>query len=186
MSDIVTPVHDQRKRDELVLWKADVRRAVKAIGLHRSEVDVCIAILNHYWAINKGKNNARGMGHNVAPVHPGSAKIAKTAGVSNKAALLAMRLLRKLGILKLVGFAKGGRGFSQRFLINFQDIYALKGVEKSDIQALRPKRKAGNKGGHKQATVADGLKTLITEKSSDQGNVLQFSNYHKPPKGRPL
>jgi hypothetical protein len=186
MSDIVTPVHDQRKRDGLVLWQADVRRAVRSIGLHKSEVDVCIAMLNHYWAINKDKNSARGMGHNVVPIYPGLKKIALKAGVSLRSCKRASDILQKLNILKVVGFKKGGRGSAQRFTINFQEIYACNGLEKSEIALLRPARKGCHKGCHKGDTVAHGLKTLIMEKSSDQGNVIQFSNYHKPQKGRPL
>ena len=186
MSDDIAPPREPRKRDGLVTWQSEVRRTVKAIGLHKSECDVCIAILNHYWAINKDKNSARGMGYNVVPVYPGAAKIAKSANVSKKSAFNAMRLLRKLNIIRVVGFEKGGRGFAQRFTINFQEIYASRGLDQSEILALRPHRKGGNKGGNKQATVATGFNSLIMEEKTNHENVIVFDPARRNQKGRTL
>jgi hypothetical protein len=186
MSDIVTPAHNQRKRNDLVLWQADVRRAVRSIGLHKSEADVCIAILNHYWAINKDKMSARGMGHKVCPIYPGLQKIADKADVSLRSCKRASSILQKLNILKVVGFKNGGRGSAQRFTINFQEIYACNGLEKSEIAALRPARKGCHKGGHKGDTVAHGLNSLNMEEIYNQENIIRFSDYRKPPTERPL
>jgi hypothetical protein len=181
---------EPRNRDGLQIWKSDVRRAVKAIGLHRTEVDVCIAILNHYWGVNKSKNSARGLGHDVLPVYPGAAKIADKAKVHLKSALNALRLLRKLNIIKVVGFDKGGRGFSQRFLINFNEIFASKGIDPIELAALRPTQKAGNKGGNKggnsAAIIADGLNSIIIEEKDSSRKVIDFSDHRKPLRERPL
>jgi hypothetical protein len=186
MSDDIAPPREPRKRDGLVIWQSEVRRTVKAIGLHNSEYAVCIAMLNHYWAINKDKNSARGLGHKVVPVYPGLAKIARKAGVSLRSCKRASSLLQKLNIIKVVAFKKGGRGSSQRFTINFQEIYACNGLERSDVAALRPARKGCHKGCHKGDTVAHGFNSVINEEKPSHENVIVFDPARRNPKGRTL
>ena len=185
MSDDVLQPREPRNRDGLQIWKSDVRRAVKQIGLHKSEVDVCIAMLNHYWAVNKSKNSARGLGHDVLPVHPGLKKIADKAGVSLKSCRRASSVLQKLNIFKVVGFKMGGRFCSQRFVINFNEIFASKGLDEAELQALRPDRKGGHNGGHEEVTVTDSLKINISG-DFDFTNVVKFSDHRKHQKERPL
>lgn len=184
MNNDIAPAREPRKRDQVTEWQSDVRKAVRAIGLHQSEIKTLIAILHHYWAHNKDKMSVRGMGNNVIPVYPGIAKIAKAASIKPRSCRYALMILRKLGILKIVGFERGGRGFSQRFLVNFNEIFNLKGLDADEIKRLRPLRKVGNKVGNKAATVADGLKSsLIGEKEGTKDNIILFRNRIKPTGG---
>lgn len=166
-------------------FQSEIRAVIRRSALTSNERDVCISIVNLWWGKNRNSQSARGLGIALVPIHPGTKKIARHAKVSVRSAYRAMNLLKSLSVIRVLEHQKGGR-YAARLRVCFHHILALENQTK---KALHLPFLADLKGGLladlTSDILADGI-VLSTEKKIGASNVLNFSDYRKPQRERPL
>lgn len=94
-----------------------IRNTVRKADLTKGERDVILALVNH-WFHHKGTGRA---------IHPGRAKIAKIAGVTEKTVSRTFTKLRAAEILIPISNLNGGRQAATRYHINMDALMAFCG-----------------------------------------------------------
>jgi hypothetical protein len=102
--------------------RADVRKS----ALTRSEKDVLIAFLNH-WFHHRHKG----------PVHPGRKKLAKRANVHINSVKATLAMLREFGAIEATAFLFGKCGNATEYTVSLPHLEALCRTPKVALKAYR-------------------------------------------------
>jgi hypothetical protein len=129
-------------------FRRRVRETIRAARFTKSERDVALALVNHWFTYR----------HSGQPIHPGRAKIAKAAGVTVKTVSRTFDHFRRIGFLVAISNLKGGGEVATRYEVKIAALDAwvlsLTGTKKPGKAHYRGTFYPA-KGGTKCPTVLD-------------------------------
>lgn len=96
-----------------------VRDAIRKGPFTKSQRDVTLAVLNH-WFHHKAKSQ---------PIHPGREKLAAKAKVSIRTVATTLAMLRAAGVLTAVSNLKGGHDTATKYRVNMPALLTLCGCD---------------------------------------------------------
>jgi hypothetical protein len=97
-----------------------VRQAIRKADFTKSERDVTLALVNH-WFHHKGSSGGL--------VHPGREKLAKRAKVSVRTVASTLAMLRAAGVLEPVSNLYGGKGKATAYRLQIHPLLTLCGCD---------------------------------------------------------
>jgi hypothetical protein len=172
--------------DGIRRFQMEIRAVIRRSALSSVEREVCTAIVNLWWGKNKTGQTARGLGLSIAPIHPGTSKIARHAKVNVRSAYRAMKVLKALSVIEVLEHQNGGRN-AARLKVCFHHILAIENMTKKEIHSpFLSDLKGGLLSDLTSDILSDGNKinNRITENRCQGGNVIPFRR--RPKTERPL
>jgi len=120
-------------------FRRDTRARVRKSNLSRTEKEILLAFLNH-WFVHRSKGG----------VHPGRKKLAKRAGASVRAVNYTLSMLRDFKVIEATAHATGNsaghRGCATEYKVDEQRLIALCHIPAEVFKTLRKGAKPGKSG----------------------------------------
>jgi len=133
----MTPV--SFKDSQEARYRRDTRARVRKSGLSRTEKEIFLAFLNH-WFVHRHKGG----------VHPGRKKLAKRAGASVRAVNYTLAMLRDFKVIEATAHATGNsagyRGCATEYRVDEIRLIALCEIPAEVFKTLRKGAKPGKSG----------------------------------------
>ena len=115
------------KDSQEAAFRRIVRAAIKVGPFTKSERDVTLAFMNH-WFVHR--NGVKGI------VHPGRKKLAQKAGVTPRTVTNVLAFLRRAGVLEAKAHLKGLHGDATEYAVDIDALYALSRMSKDTLISI--------------------------------------------------
>jgi len=129
-------------------FRTETRRFIRKGPFTKSQRDVVLAFVNHWFANRRKKDGV---------VHPGREKLAKKAGVSVNTVKRTLALLRATGAIRAEAHLGGLEGNATEYTVDMAALIALCGLKKEALPVIG----GPNEPGHGRAKMAHRISNVV-------------------------